>query len=158
MSLSESFALISFTLFSFADLRYRLVPGIEVFFIGSALLAMATSPWQAGLIALACAWGVWRDLPGPASLPLLFYPPAWPVLLAGYGYRRGLVGRADLLAIAGIACLFPLAATLLALLGLEIWRRLWVRHQGGPIPALPGLLLGIVIYFLSRLFLPYSIG
>jgi len=29
MTLTESFALVSFTLFSLADLRYRLVPGIE---------------------------------------------------------------------------------------------------------------------------------
>lgn len=150
MTLAESFALVSFALFSFADLRYRLVPGIEAFFIGSALLTLATSPLQTGLVVLACAWGVWRGLPGIASLPLLFYPPAWPVLLTGYGYRRGLVGRADLLAMAGIGCVFPLPAILLALLGLETWRRVWVRHQVGPIPALPGLLLGLLAFLFFR--------
>ncbi len=158
MSLSESFALVSFTLFSFADLRYRLVPGIELFLVGTVLLTLPANPVQTGLILLACAWGVFRNLSGFLSLPLLFYPPAWPVLLAGYSYRRSLVGRADLLAIAGIACLFPLPATLLALLGLEIWRRVWVRRQGGPIPALPGLLLGVVIHLLLRLFLSRLIG
>ncbi len=151
MTLAESFALASFALFSFGDLRYRLVPGIEVFFIGSALLTLSTGPLQTGLVVLACIWGVWRDLPGLAALPLLFYPPAWPVLLTGYGHRRGLVGRADLLAVAGIACLFPLPATLLALLALEIWRRVWLRHHRGPIPALPGLLLGLLAYSLVPL-------
>ena len=38
MTLSESFVLVSFTLFSFADLRYRLVPGIELFFLGTILI------------------------------------------------------------------------------------------------------------------------
>jgi hypothetical protein len=74
------------------------------------------------------------------------------VLLTGYGYRRGLIGRADLLAVAGIACLFPLPATLLALLRLEIWRKVWIERQAGPIPALPGLLLGLLVYLLLRLF------
>src|SRR3990172_2825844 len=120
MTLTESFALVSFTLFSFADLRYRLVPGIELFLFGTLLLTLPTSILQTGLILLACAWGLFRNISGWLALPLLFYPPAWPVLLTGYGYRRGLIGRADLLAISGLACLFPLPAVLLALIGLEI--------------------------------------
>ena len=153
MTLTESFALVSFTLFSFADLRYRLVPGIEIFFLGALLLTLPMNPIQTGLVLLACVWGLFSKVPGFLSLPLLFYPPAWPVLLTGYGYRRGLIGRADLFAVSGLACLFPLPAVLLALLGLEVWRRVWVRRQTGPIPALPGLLLGVVIYLLLRLFL-----
>ena len=105
-------------------------------------------------ILLACAWGVFRNISGWLALPLLFYPPAWPVLLTGYGYRKGLLGRADLLAISGLACLLPLSAVLLALIGLEIWRRLWVRRRAGSIPALPGLLLGILLFFLVRLIFP----
>ena len=141
MTLNESFALVSFTLFSFADLRYRLVPGIELFLFGTILLTLPANPVQTGILLLACAWGLLRNLPGFLSLPLLFYPPAWPVLLTGYGFRRGLIGRADLLAITGLSCLFPLPAVLLALLGLDLWRRVWIRRQAGPIPALPGLLL-----------------
>jgi hypothetical protein len=155
MTLTESFAIVSFTLFSLADLRYRLVPGIELFLLGTVLLTLPANPVQTVLILLACAWGVFRNLPGFLSLPLLFYPPSWPVVLTGYGYRRGLVGRADLLAIAGIACLFPWPATLLALLGLEIWRRVWVRRQAEPIPALPGLLLGLLVFLLARLLFPW---
>ena len=146
MTLTESFALASFALFSFADLRYRLVPGIELFLLGTVLLTLPATPIQTGIILLACVWGVFRNCSGWLALPLLFYPPAWPVLLAGYGYRCGLFGRADLLAISGLACLFPLPGILLSLFGLEVWRRLWIKQQNSPVPALPGLLLGLLIY------------
>ena len=153
MTLIESFVLLSFTLFSIADLKYRLVPGIELFFLGTILLTLPSTPLQAGVILLACAWGVFRNLSGWFTLPLLFFPPTWPVLLTGYGYRKGLIGRADLLAISGLACLFPLPAVLLALLGLELWRRFWIRRKTGLIPALPGLLLGILFYIGVRVVL-----
>ena len=151
MTLIESFALLSFTLFSIADLKYRLVPGIELFFLGTILLTLPSTPLQAGVILLACAWGVFRNLSGWFTLPLLFFPPTWPVLLTGYGYRKGLIGRADLLAISGLACLFPLPAVLLALLGLELWRRFWIRRKTGLIPALPGLLLGLLFYLAIKI-------
>ena len=153
MSLPESFALVSFALFSFADLRYRLVPGIELFLLGTILLTFPSDPLQSGLILLACGWGVFRNLSGWLAIPLLFYPPAWPVLLTGYGYRKGLIGRADLLAISGLACLFPLPAVLLSLLGLELWRRVWIRRRSGSIPALPGMLLGLLVFLLFRIIL-----
>ena len=154
MTLAETFALVSFSLFSYADLRYRLVPGIEVFLLGTILLTFPATPIQTGIVLLACLWGVFRNLSGWFAIPLLFYPPVWPVLFTGYGYRKSIIGRADLLAISGLACLFPLPAVLLSLLGLELWRRLWVRRQHGDIPALPGLLLGLIVYLLLRLFLP----
>jgi hypothetical protein len=153
MTLTETFALISFSLFSYADLRYRLVPGIEVFLFGTILLTFPATPIQTGIVLLACLWGIFRNLSGWFAIPLLFYPPVWPVLFTGYGYRKGIIGRADLLAISGLACLFPLPAVLLSLLGLELWRRLWIRRQQGNIPALPGLLLGLIVYLLLRLFL-----
>ena len=156
MTLAESFALASFTLFSLADLRYRLVPGIELFFLGTVLLTLPATPLQTGIILLACAWGLFRNVSGWIALPLLFYPPAWPVLLTGYGYRKGIIGRADLLAIGGLACLFPLPAVLLAIFGLEIWRRVWIRRQTGSIPALPGLLLGLLVFLLFRLIFQIS--
>jgi len=154
MTLTETFALVSFSLFSYADLRYRLVPGIEVFLLGTILLTFPATPIQTGIVLLACLWGVFRNLSGWFAIPLLFYPPVWPVLFTGYGYRKSIIGRADLLAISGLACLFPLPAVLLSLLGLELWRRLWIRRQQGNIPALPGLLLGLIVYLLLRLFLP----
>ena len=151
MTLTETFALASFTLFSFADLRYRLVPGIEIFLLGTVLLTLPATPIQTAIILLACVWGVFRNLSGWFALPLLFYPPAWPVLLTAYGYRKGIIGRADLLAISSLACLFPLPAVLLSLLGLEAWRRVWIRRQTGSIPALPGLLLGLLLFLFLRL-------
>ena len=153
MTLTETFALVSFSLFSYADLRYRLVPGIEVFLLGTILLALPITPLQTGIVLLACLWGIVRNLSGWFAVPMLFYPPVWPVLLTGYGYRKGIIGRADLLAISGLACLFPLPAVLLSLFGLEVWRRFWVRRQHGDIPALPGLLIGLIAYLLLRLFL-----
>ena len=153
MTLAETFALVSFSLFSYADLRYRLVPGIEVFLLGTIVLTFPVTPVQTGIVLLACLWGIFRNISGWFAMPLLFYPPVWPVLFTGYGYRKGIIGRADLLAISGLACLFPLPAVLLSLLGLELWRRLWVRRQKGDIPALPGLLLGLIVYLLLRLFL-----
>lgn len=149
MTLIETFALVSFSLFSYADLRYRLVPGIEIFLLGTILLTLPVTPIQTGLVILACGWGIIRNLSGWYALPLLFYPPIWPVLFTGYGYRKGIIGRADLLAISGLACLFPLPAVLLSLLGLEFWRRVWVRRQTGSIPALPGMFLGLLLYVVT---------
>jgi hypothetical protein len=156
LTLTESFALVSFALFSFADLRYRLVPGIELFFLGTILLTVPSTLMQTAIILLACAWGIFKNISGWFTLPLLFYPPAWPVLLTGYGYRKGVIGRADLLAVSGLACLFPLPAVLLSLLGLELWRRFWIRRRNGLIPALPGLLLGLLAFLFLRLVIPIS--
>ena len=152
MTLTETFALVSFSIFSYADLRYRLVPGIEVFLFGTILLTFPATPLQTGIVLLACSWGIFRNLSGWFVVPMLFHPPVWPVLFTGYGYRKGIIGRADLLAISGLACLFPLPAVLLSLLGLELWRKLWVRRQRGDIPALPGLLLGTLFYVFLRMF------
>ena len=129
------------------------MPGIEVFLLGTILLTLPITPLQTGIVLLACLWGIFRNLSGWFAVPMLFYPPVWPVLLTGYGYRKGIIGRADLLAISGLACLFPLPAVLLSLFGLEVWRRFWVRRQHGDIPALPGLLIGLIAYLLLRLFL-----
>jgi hypothetical protein len=149
MTLTETFALASFFLFSYADLRYRLVPGIEVFLLGTILLTLPITPIQTGIVLLACLWSIFRNLSGWFAVPLLFYPPIWPVLFTGYGYRKGIIGRADLFAISGLACLFPLPAVLLSLFGLELWRRFWVRRQTGSIPALPGMFFGLLIYVMT---------
>jgi len=149
MTLTETFALVSFSLFSYADLRYRLVPGIEVFLLGTILLALPNNPLQTGIVLLACLWGIVRNLSGWFAVPMLFYPPVWPVLLTGYGYRKGIIGRADLFAISGLALLCSLPVVLLSLFGLELWRRFWVRRQTGSIPALPGMFVGLLIYIVT---------
>jgi hypothetical protein len=154
IAIPEYFAVTSLALFSFSDLRYRLVPGIEAFFLAAVLIGAPAAPLNAALMIAACAWGCLDQLPGFLVLPLLFYPPAWPVLLTAYGVRHGLIGRADLLAVAGLACLFPWPALVMAMLALEFWRRWWVRRQVGPVPAIPGLLLGILAYLLLHLSIP----
>jgi hypothetical protein len=156
LALPEYFAVTALTLFSVADLRTRLVPGIEAFFLGAILIAAPTQPLPTLLVVLAFAWGWLSSIPGGLVLPLLFLPSTWPVLLTGFGVRQGMVGRADLLAIAGLACLFPWPALVLAMLGLEVWRRFWRSRQGGPVPAIPGLLLGILAYLLVKLALPLA--
>ena len=55
-------------------------------------------------------------------------------------------------ALSGLTCLLPFPAVLLSLFGLEAWRRLWARRKPGPIPALPGLFLGMVIYVSLKMF------
>jgi hypothetical protein len=151
MTATELFAVASFALFSFADLRYRLVPAIEIFFGAALILALPEVPIHVALILLAFAWGWLPRWPSFLALPLLFYPPAWVVLLTGFGVRHGIIGKADLLAVAGLACLFPWPALILAALGLEVWRRFWVWRRSGPVPALPGMLLGLLTFLLGRL-------
>lgn len=156
MTQTEGLILLSLGLFSYADLRYRLAPGIEFFLLGMVLLAFPSDPLRTSIILLACAWGVIQSIPKAAGLAFLLYPPAWPVLLIGFGYRKGVLGRADLLAVAGLACLFPFYGMLLVLLGLEVWRRIWVRKQERAMPAIPGILFGLTLFVLLRLTIRYG--
>jgi len=146
------FWLLSFALFSFADLCYRLVPAIEIFFLASLFVAAPASFPQALAIVLAVAWGIFASFPGFLVIPALFFPPAWVLLLTGFGVRRGLIGRADLLALAGIASLFPWTAVVLSVLGVELWRRWWRKRypSDGLSPALPGMLLGLSVFSLAQ--------
>jgi len=149
------FWLLSFALFSFADLRYRLVPAIEIFFLASLFMAAPASLPQVFAIVLVVTWGIFDSFPGFLVIPALFFPPAWLLLLTGFGVRRGLVGRADLLALAGIASLFPWTALVLSVLGVELWRRWWRKRypSDGLSPAFPGMLLGLSVFSLAQWFL-----
>jgi hypothetical protein len=146
------FWLLAFALFSFADLRYRLVPAIEIFFLASLFISASGSLLQVLAIALAVAWGIFASFPGFLVIPALFFPPAWILLLTGFGVRRGLIGRADLLALAGIASLFPWTAVVLSVLGVELWRRWWRKLYPSDVlsPALPGMLLGLSVFSLAQ--------
>jgi hypothetical protein len=145
-------------LFSLADLRYRVAPGAPAFFLGAVLLAAPADPVRVGLVVLAVGWGTWRGWPALLGWLALLHPAAWAVLLAGAGARRGLVGRADLLALGAMACLFDWPGAGLSLAGVEVWRWFWQHWPLGPdgpgdragVPALPGMLLGMVVYFLWR--------
>lgn len=148
----ELLLIIALVLFSLADLRHRVVPGIQVFFFGAVLLSVFSNPLGVAAIVLVVAWGS-RSLYPHLIWPTLLNPVAWPVLLTGFGVRHGVIGKADLLAIGGIACIFPWQAVVLSILGVEVWRRWWVRHHNGPIPALPGMLLGLMLYLATKAFL-----
>jgi hypothetical protein len=139
----ELICIITFLVFSLADLRYRLVPAIEVFFLAVIAITASANPLHTTIIVLSVAWGWYAPWPGWMIWPLLFDPAAWFVLLVGYGVRRSLVGRADLLAIGALACLFPWYSLIPVFLGLEIWRRWWIRRWAGPVPAIPGMMIGL---------------
>ena len=140
-------SLTSLALFSLADLRYRTVPGAAVFFLASVLLAAPADPIRVGLVILAVGWG-WLRGPSWVILPALISPSTWMVLLMGAGVRQGIVGEADLFVLGGMACLFDWPATVMALAGVELWRRRWPRKYSAPAPAIPGLFLGLCAYFL----------
>lgn len=143
----EFLLLVAFALLSLADLRYRAAPGIAAVYLAALYLEAIRDPLQAVSLALAVIWGHWRFLPGVLAWPALLHPSAWVVMLAGYGVRMGVVGQGDLLAAGALACLFPWPAPVLAFLGVEIWRRLWVRRGlPGPLPALPGMFMGLAVY------------
>ena len=148
ISATEFLAILSFTLFSLADLRFRTAPLIRAFLGASALLTAAANPLHALLVALVVGWGWVQSWPGKMALAL--YPPNWPILLMGFGVRRDLIGKADLLAAGSLACLFPWPALALAFVSLELWRRGWAHRHPGPVPALPGMLLGVVLYIILR--------
>lgn len=146
--LPELTALFSLSLFSLYDLKYRLVPGVELLLLAAVLLSAPADPVNALVVVAALAWSLlyWNK---SLAIPLFFYPPAWVTLIVGYGYRVGVIGRADVIAIAALSIFFPFPAIIAAGVGLEIWRRWWNhRKLPGPIPALPGFLLGVAGYFL----------
>lgn len=151
----ETLLLAAFAPLCLADLRYRVAPGILAVYFAALYLETHRDPLQAACVAMAVIWGHWRSWPGLLAWPALLHPPAWVVMLAGYGVRLGVVGRGDLLAAGALACLFPWPAPALALLGVEAWRRLWVRRGlPGPLPAMPGMLLGMAVYLFFWRVLP----
>ena len=152
MTAIQTISLISFAVFSIVDLRTRLVPFIEAFFVVAVFLAFPEDELHVTILVLAVIWGLFRRIPTRFALPFLFYPLSWPTLLVGFGVRKQMIGRADLFAVAMIGFLFPFPAVIMSLLGFEFWRRWWMRRGNyGLIPALPGLFLGLVAYSLFQL-------
>jgi hypothetical protein len=139
------YTLTSLAWFSLADLRYRTTPGVAFFFWGAVLMGVYTNPLRVGVVVLTVAWvlGNWSSI---LMLPLILHPSTWMILLIGTGYRKGRVGGADLLALAGIACLFEWYVSVLALIGMLVWREWWSRRWKGRVPALPGIFLGVFVY------------
>ena len=152
MTSIQAISLVSFAIFSLIDLRTRLVPFIEAFFVIAAFFAFPLAELHVSILVVAVLWGLFRRIPAWFALPLLFYPLSWPALLVGFGVRKQMIGRADLLALAMIGFFFPFAAVIMSLLGFEFWRRWWMsRGNYGLIPALPGLFLGLAAYSLLQI-------
>jgi hypothetical protein len=157
MFTTEVFVITAFVLFSLADLRYRVVPGIEIFFLSAVLLGALGNPWGVAAVVFSVAWAWIRSWPVALVWASLFNPAAWPVLLTAFGVRRGVIGEADLWAIGGLACLFPWSAVILSIVGVELWRRWWQHRHPGPVPALPGMLLGLLTYFAGQAAFNWSV-
>jgi hypothetical protein len=148
----QTISIISFAIFSIVDLRTRLVPFIESFFVIAVFFAFPQDRLHVTVLVLAVVWGLFRRIPARFALPFLFYPMSWPALLVGFGVRNQMIGRADLFAVAIIGFFFPFAAVIMSLLGFEFWRRWWMRRGNyGLIPALPGLFLGLSAYSLLQI-------
>ena len=156
MTVIQTFSLISFAMFSVVDLRTRLVPFIEVFFALAMFVSFLENKLHVTVLLLAVLWGLFRRIPARFMLPFLFYPPSWPALLVGFGVRKQMVGRADLLGLGIIGFLFPFPAVIMSLLGFEFWRRWWMKRGNcGLIPAMPGLFLGLAVYSLFQISLSH---
>ena len=152
MTTIQTISLISFAVFSIVDLRTRLVPFIDAFFVIAAFFAFPEDKLHVTILVLAVIWGLFRRIPARFALPFLFYPLSWPAILVGFGVRKQMIGRADLLALAMIGFLFPFPAVIMSLLGFEFWRWWWMKRGNyGLIPALPGLFLGLVGYSLIQI-------
>jgi hypothetical protein len=147
MTSAALFSQASLALFSQADLRYRVAPGAALFFFGAVLFAAPGDPLQVSQVVLAVGWGL-RGWPSILIIPALFCPSTWAVLMAGAGLRRRMVGRADMLVLAGVACLFGWPATVFAFVGVETWRWYWGNQKSSTVPALPGMLIGFSVYLL----------
>lgn len=152
MTIIQTVFLASFAVFSIVDLRTRLVPFIEAFFVIAVFFAFPEDELHVAALVLAVLWGLFHRIPARFALPFMFYPLSWPALLVGFGVRKQMIGRADLLAIAMIGFLFPFPAVIVSLLGFEFWRRWWMtRGNYGLMPAMPGLFLGLAAYSLFQL-------
>jgi hypothetical protein len=152
VTIIQAITLLSFAVFSIVDLRTRLVPFIEAFFVIAVFFAFPDNKLHVIVLVLVVVWGLFHRIPARLALPFLFYPLSWPALLVGFGVRKQMIGRADLLALAMIGFFFPFAAVIMSLLGFEFWRRWWMsRGNYGLIPALPGLFLGLSAYSLLQI-------
>jgi hypothetical protein len=154
----EVIYLLIFSLYCIVDLRFRNVGSIWVFFAGALFLSLVQTPIRALFVALAVGWGLSGGL-NFILVPLFFYPPSWPVLLWGYGYSRSgyppIIGKADLLVMASIACLYPWPATVSCILSFQLWRLWWRRRfrYDTHLPGLPGFLIGLTFYIIGTIVL-----
>lgn len=152
VTIIQTVSVFSLALFSLWDLRSRLIPLIDAFFVLVAGWALLEAPLHGAILTAVVLWGIVPGISSRLALLFVFYPAVWPVLLAGFGVRKQMVGRADLLALAIISFAFPFPAVIVSIFGFELWRRWWIRRgKCGLVPALPGLFLGLAVYSLAQI-------
>jgi len=98
-------------------------------------------------VVLAFAW-IYRYLPGQILLLLALFPPTWPLVILGAGYREGMIGDADLITIASLSLLSPWAGWS-GLIGLIVYWKV-LKRKNLWVPAIPGILLGVLPLLLVR--------
>jgi len=158
VTIVQTVSVFSLAFFSLWDLRSRLIPLIDAFFILVAGWALLDAPLHGAILTAVVLWGIIPGISPRLALLFVFYPAVWPVLLAGFGVRKQMVGRADLLALAIISFAFPFPAVIVSVFGFELWRRWWIRRgKSGLIPALPGLFLGLAVYSLIQIAVSHSL-
>jgi hypothetical protein len=140
------------SLLSLADLRTRALPGIKIFFFAATLFGLIDTPGKVFAVWMGVGWGMefaFANLlprfPIGLIIPAIFYPAAWPVLLAAAGVRKQLVAPGDLLALGAVACLLPWYGALCAFMGVYFWRIFWQKECSEPVPALLGMFLGAMV-------------
>jgi len=138
---------------AFEDLRRMSVSPVVV---GAMWLVVfvETAGWQqwpqAFILILITVWALWPDLPAFFVWLFLFYPPYWPVTLLAAGSREGVIGEADVVAMSALALWSPMVAWA-GFAGMLLWW-LWQRRKGRLwVPALPGILAGVLLFFIGGL-------
>jgi hypothetical protein len=134
-------------IFSIADLKYRVIPAIDVVFFGVVLLVVRDYDlWQVGSVVLSVLFGVFPRVHAALGMALLFVPFTWPTLLFGYGVRKAIVGKADLYALGIVSLLFTQDIAIAAVVGVYLSIKWWLRAgKQRPVPLMPGMSLGVVV-------------
>jgi len=147
-------------IFSIADLKYRVIPAVEVVFFGVVILTVQDhNVWPVAAVVAAVIFGVLPRVPRLLGYVLLFFPSAWPTLLFGYGVRRAIIGKADLYVIGIVSLLFSQDIVIAALVGVFLWIKWWSRSwKPRPIPLVPGMSLGVLVALGTRWVIAFAGG
>jgi hypothetical protein len=145
-------------LWSIADLKYRVIPLVEIAFFGAVLLAINNGNWVNLIsVVLAVTFGSLVWIPNCLGWLFLILPSAWPAFLIGSGVRKQVVGRADLFVMGIISCAFTLDIAVVAFVGMVAWSKWWVKAhvEDRHTPLVPGMLLGSLFGIGIRSILKY---
>ena len=132
------------------DIKYLSTPQLYLYlaFALSVVYSLQHAHYiLAAFVILALGW-VYQYLPGLFLLLLVVCPPTWPMIVLGAGRREGMIGEADLLAVATISLISPWAGWG-GLVGLVLFWGVLRERSALWMPAIPGILIG-ALPFLVR--------